>query len=117
MLGSTVTGEGEKQAPAPGNSGFSDTGDGIYIEANYDYDVVLTIDGVQLTGPAGTTYRESYISSEYSYSLQICEPDADNVTVRIYSGVFDEEQKKEHLAEGSTQTEDGGIFIVTASVQ
>ena len=117
VLGSTVTGEGEKQAPVPGNSGFSDTGDGIYIEANYDQDILLTIDGVQLTGPAGTTYRESYISSEYSYSLQICEPDADNVTVRIYSGVFDEEQKKEHLAEGSTQTEDGGIFIVTASVQ
>lgn len=117
VLGSTVTGEGEKQAPEPGNSGFSDTGDGIYIEANYDQDILLTIDGVQLTGPAGTTYRESYISSEYSYSLQICEPDADNVTVRISSGVFDEEQKKEHLAEGSTQTEDGGIFIVTASVQ
>ena len=114
VLGSTVTGEGEKQAPALGNSGFSDTGDGIYIETNYDYDILLTIDGAQLTGAADIDYRESYINSEYGYSLQICEPDADNVTVRIYSGVFDEEQKREHLAEGATQTEDGGMYIVTA---
>ena len=113
ILGSTVMGSGEKQAPAPGDSGFSDTGDGIYIEANYEYEILLTINGAELTGAAGTDYRESCIGSEYSYSLQICEPDAKNVTVRIYSGVFDEEQKQEHLAKGATQIETGGVYVVT----
>jgi len=91
VIGSTISGLGEKRPPAFQNSGCADTGDGIYIETNYDGDILLEISG------------GSRIESAYSYSLQVFEPDAANVTVKIYNGVFDEEQPAEYIDEGSVQ--------------
>ena len=91
VIGSTVSGTGEKQAPAFFGSGCADTGDGIYIETNYTGDIMLEISG------------GSIIQSAYSYSLQVYKPDAPNVIIRIISGVFDEEQPPEYIAEGSKQ--------------
>jgi hypothetical protein len=110
VLGSTVTGKGAKQAPGSNNSGFSDTGDGIYIEANYGYDIVLTIDSAQV----GEELRQSIIESEQSYALQVWEKDAENVTVRIYNGDFSHEQRKVHIASGSSQSENAGTYLVRA---
>ena len=115
ILGSTVTGSGAKQAPNPGTSGFTDTGDAVYIETNYDYDIVLTIDGIKLVSEEGEDYRHSILNSANSYSLQIDDPEAENVKVKIYSGTFNHEQKQEYLAEGSTQSQVNGEYLVTAS--
>lgn len=115
ILGSTVTGSGAKREPAPSMSGFSDTGDSIYIETNYEYDIVLTIDGIELTGEDGPYYKESVLHSVHSYSLQIDDPSAETVTIRIISGKFNHEQRQEYLAAGSTQSQSNGEYIVVAN--
>lgn len=91
VVDSTVEGFGEKQEAELKNSGCADTGDGIYIEANYSGDILLEISG------------GSKITSVNSYSLQVLEDDKPNVTVKIYSGVFDEAQPVTYIAEGSEQ--------------
>jgi hypothetical protein len=89
VIGSKISGTGEKQAPGFYGSGCADTGDGIYIETNYGGDILLEISG------------GSVITSEYGYSLQVYKPDATNVIIRIIDGVFDEEQPDEYIAPGS----------------
>ena len=91
VVGSTVSGLGARQAPAFHNSGSADTGDGIYIETNYGGDILLEISG------------GSIIKSADSDSLQVYEPAATNVTIRIYDGTFDEAQPDEYIDEGSVQ--------------
>lgn len=91
VVGSKINGVGEKKEPAFGNSGCADTGDGIYIEANYSGDILLEISG------------GSKITSEKSYSLQVLEDETPNVIIRIYNGEFDEPQPDAYLAEGSVQ--------------
>lgn len=101
---STISGKGEKQEAAFGTSGFADTGDAVYIETNYGYEILLEISGSTLT-------------STYSQSLQVFEPDATNVAVIIYSGTFDQAQPEAYIAEGSEQTgteETGTEVKVTA---
>lgn len=90
--GSTVKGTGARRSPQFATSGCSDTGDGIYIETNYDYAILLEIWGA------------SKIESEDGYSLQVYKADADNVTVRIYSGIFDEVQPEAYIDKNSLQT-------------
>lgn len=91
VVDSKVSGLGAKQAPAFHNSGSADTGDGIYIETNYGGDILLEISG------------GSIITSADSDSLQVYEPAATNVTIRIYDGTFDEAQPDEYIDEGSVQ--------------
>lgn len=95
--GSKVTGTGEYQQPAENGSGSSDTGDGIYIETNYGFDILLEISGA------------SVINSTHGYSLEVYEAHAENVSVMIYSGSFKEEQPDEYIAEGSVKT---GTIVV-----
>ena len=91
VIGSTISGLGEKKEPAFHGSGCADTGDGIYIETNYNCDILLEISG------------GSKIESANSYSLQVYKPDATNVIIRIYDGIFDEEQPEAYIAKGSRQ--------------
>lgn len=93
IIDSKVSGTGAKQAPQFYGSGCADTGDGIYIETNYEGDILLEISG------------ESTITSTYSRSLQVYEPHATNVTVKIYSGTFDEPQPEAYIDENSEQSE------------
>ena len=101
VMNSEVTGTGVRQEPVFSGSGSADTGDAIYIETNYNTPISLEIGG------------NSKIESNYSYSLQVFEPDATNVKVRIYSGVFDEEQPNAYLAKDSVQTHNNGKFEIT----
>ncbi len=114
ILGSTVTGSGAKQAPNPSMSGFSDTGDAVYIESNYGYDILLTINGIELAGAEGTEYRDTVLNSLHGYSLQVDDPTVENVEIKIYSGKFNNEQRQEYLASGSIQSMSNGQYIVTA---
>lgn len=106
---STITGTGPAFVGElkPSGSGFVDTGDGIYIEANYDYPVTLEIRSDPAIG------RDSVISSINSQSLRVYPEDASHVQVILYGGVFDQEQPADYLAPGAVQTDSGGKFTIT----
>lgn len=91
IVDSQIRGTGAQQEPKANQSGFSDTGDAVYIETNYEYDILLEISG------------NSVLTSDHSKSLQIFKPDALNVEVIIYSGKFKEAQPEAYIAEGSVQ--------------
>ena len=78
-----------------GKSGYCDTGDAVYIETNYGYDIELNIS----EGSILTT------ADENAKSLRVFEEDATNVVISIESGTFDEEQPLEYLAENSAQSQ------------
>jgi len=93
IVDSTVSGTGDvANPPAPAVSGFTDTGDAIYIEANYGYEILLDI---------GVSESDTYISSANGFPVQVYEPDAENVSVKIHAGHFNSnsEEHAEHLAE------------------
>lgn len=79
IIGSTVSGTGALKVPDElPTSGFTDTGDGIYIETNYGYEITLEISG------------ESEITSANGESLRIYD-DETNVSVNIISAYIDGE--------------------------
>lgn len=114
VLGSNITGNGAKQAPGDYASGFADTGDGIYIEANYGYEISLEIGSGQNADGENTPAHSSVITSTYGESLQVFQPEAENVTVQIFSGEFDQAQKAAYLAPGATQAEKDGKYVITS---
>lgn len=91
IIDSTIEGTGAYNEPAFGNSGFSDTGDAVYIETGYGHDISLEIDGT------------SILTSTYGQSLRVFKEDAPFVKINIISGIFKEEQPEEYIAEGSVQ--------------
>lgn len=95
IVDSTITGKGAKADPGFSTNGFVDTGDAVYIETNYGWGIELEISG------------DSKLTSVNGYSLQVYEPDATNVSVKIHSGTFKEPQPDAYIAEGSVK--DGNI--------
>lgn len=89
IVKSTVTGKGTAQSAAFQENGFAHTGDGVYIETNFEYKIRLEISG------------NSIIKSDSGKSLQVFEAEAAHVDVNIISGVFDEEQPDAYIAVGS----------------
>lgn len=76
ILDSTVSGTGTTAyTPSITGSGFTDTADGIYIESGYGYEIVLEVQNSTVTSAAGQ-------------AIQVYEPDAQNVSVTVYSGTF-----------------------------
>lgn len=72
-----VVGTGKKQAPAFSGSGFSDTGDAIYIETNYNKDIVLQIGG-----------KNTVVQSSNSLAIQVFEAEAPHVNVTVMGGSY-----------------------------
>lgn len=91
IVKSTVTGKGEAKDAAFYDSGFADTGDGVYIETNYGYKILLEVS------------EGSVIRSDKGKSLQVYDSGATHVAVKIYNGVFDEAQPEDYIAAGSVQ--------------
>ena len=78
IIDSDITGTKYEEEPKFNNSGFSDTGDAVYIETNYGYPISLVIKGdSKLTA-----------THENSFALRVYEEDAPNVTVEIFEGQF-----------------------------
>jgi len=100
VIDSTVTANGPKSEPIFGGSGCSDTGDAIYIETNYGYDIALEVCG------------NSILTSANGYSLQIYAPDADNVAVALYGGTYNLDVSG-FLAPGAVMNQNGSEFTVT----
>jgi hypothetical protein len=99
--------------PVVNPSGFADTGDAIYIEANYGYEIRVEIDDAEILGGEVTT---SAITSDHRNSIRVWEADAANVSVKIFAGQFDEEQPGHYIASGSKQNAvTGGRYEVTKS--
>lgn len=102
--------------PVVNPSGFADTGDGIYIETNYGYEIHLVIDGANILEGEETKYVTSTITSTKRKSLRVWEPDAANVSVKISAGKFKEIQPDHYIASGSEQTAiDGGYEVSKGS--
>lgn len=81
-------------------SGWTDTGDGIYLETNYGYDIELNISG---QSTVKSTVDNTYAIREY--------PLADNVNINITGGTFsssvvdilsNEYEQTETIIDGST---------------
>ena len=102
VMDSAITGTGAYTAAAYKGSGSTDTGDGIYVEANYGHQILVEVSGNStVTG-----------TQDKTFAVQVYEPDATNVTVRIYGGSFSTSVEA-FLAEGCVQTKTDGIFTVT----
>ena len=99
IIASTVSGTGDLKEPTElPVSGFNDTGDGIYIETNYGYEITLEISGA------------SEITSANGQSLRIYN-DETNVSVHIISAYID----GKHITSGEEEdSETEAIDIVDA---
>ena len=92
---SNIAGQGiSHNEPKIEKSGFTDTGDGVYIETGYSYETVLEI--------RGSSNLVSTASN--SRSLRVFEQDSPYVAVSIYSGKFNEEQPDAYIAPGSVKS-------------
>lgn len=101
IVSSEIRGQGSQQIPEEfGNSGFVDTGDGVYIETNYNYEITLEISEDKALNISN---RKTVISSDKGVSLRVFKEDATNVSVKIYAGKFDESQPQQYIDAGSTQ--------------
>lgn len=92
LVNCKISGTGAKSEPAYSGSGWTDTGDGIYIEANYGTPISLTISG-----------DNTEVTSAYSLAVQVYEPDVENVTVNIKGGTYSTTVES-YLADGYSQT-------------
>lgn len=79
VVDSTVTGNGDKQEPKLEGSGYTDTGDAIYVDCSYEKPIYVSISG-----------ESSEIRSTYSFAVQVFVPDGykDLSTVEITGGQF-----------------------------
>ena len=75
-------------------SGFTDTGDAVYVETGFGFEILLEISG------ADTVLHHD---AKQSKSLHVLSEDATNVSVKIYSGTFDEAPPDQYIAEGSVR--------------
>jgi hypothetical protein len=112
---STIVANGEYHAPEIEGSGSTDTGDAVYIETSYGYEIQLYISGNSKLEHA------DHGTEEDCMSLRVYEKDADNVLIKITSGIFQEEQPEIYLNEDSKQ-EAGSMegvtgFIITSSTE
>jgi hypothetical protein len=73
---SKVRGTGQAQEPAYNNSGFTDTGDAVYVDGSYGRDMAVTITG------------SSTIVSDHALAVRVFEEDIDYASVIITSGNF-----------------------------
>ena len=73
----TTDGKYSPQAPAFSNSGFTDTGDGVYAETNYNYSIDISITG-----------DKTEISGFSGHSVRVYDQNATSCSVTITGGKF-----------------------------
>lgn len=77
IIDSTVTGTGASAQPAAASSGWTDTGDGIYVEATYPWAASVVIKG------------GSNISSTHRYAVELyTKENRGPGSIKIYGGTF-----------------------------
>lgn len=106
IIDSQIKGNGDYTEPKEEKSGFTDTGDAIYVENTYAYEIGLYISGETTT----VTHR----SGEETQSLRLFGPNADTVFVQAEGGIFDEQLNSAWIAEGYEQSQnEDGKWVVT----
>ena len=98
VVSSTVIGKGAVYDPKPEdveNSGFLDTGDGVYIETNYGYEITLEI-SEDKTLPESE--RKTMLTADHARGLRVFEETAPNVSVKIHAGEFKETPNNAYIA-------------------
>lgn len=73
----TTDGKYSPQAPAFSNSGFTDTGDGVYAETNYNYSIDISITG-----------DKTEISGFSGHAVRVYDQNATSCSVTITGGKF-----------------------------
>ena len=86
-----IIGTGEKKDPGFSNSGITTTGDAVYVETNYGYDISVEIHGT------------SKLRSEKNLSLQVYDEAAPHVNITVYGGIFNHVLPQHYIHSGSTQ--------------
>ena len=99
-----IRGTGEAYEPTYSTSGWTDTGDGVYLEANYEWTTEINISG-------NTT-----VTSEYSEAVRKFAYDAENASITISGGNYSSDVSQ-YLAEGCTLSENEGTFTVIAATE
>ncbi|MBQ4333673.1 MAG: hypothetical protein IJC33_07840 [Clostridia bacterium] len=99
VLDSTITGTGAAQNPQYNKSGFTDTGDGIYLEGGYNTEMVVTVAG------------NSTVNSEHNQAVRVYEEGTHFATVVITGGKFSSDVT-EFLPLGYTYDAGTGAIIV-----
>lgn len=99
VLDSTITGTGAAQNPQYNKSGFTDTGDGIYLEGGYNTEMVVTVAG------------NSTVNSEHNQAVRVYEEGSHFATVVITGGKFSSDVT-EFLPLGYTYDAGTGAVIV-----
>ena len=102
---SKIIANGKYQEPKPAGSGFVDTGDAIYVETGYGYEIQLFISGNSIL---------QHRDDEGCKSLRLFKEDADNVLIKIISGIFQEEQPEHYLEKDSEQEKEDNLYVITS---
>ncbi len=101
---STVSGIGTADQitePQLTSSGFADTGAGVYVETNYNGEILVKISGT------------SQVTSVAADPIMVYGPAAENYTVVIQKGILTDDQVAD-LAEQMQVTENGDMLTITA---
>ena len=91
--------------PADNGSGFSDTGDGIYVEGNYAWPTVVNVSG-------GKTEISSAGENSLAVRLYISENSTAEKKINITGGKFSTDVSM-FLTDGATQSEVEGSYVVS----
>ena len=85
---SIIIGAGAYQEAKFTTSGYTDTGDAVYVETKYEYEMNVTITG-----------NETYLGHKdaKSYCIQVYEPNAPFVKVELYGGNYDSANDQEEI--------------------
>lgn len=101
--GSMISGTGELREPAYDSSGWTDTGDGVYLEANYDCNTRIAISG------------DCIVTSTHGEAVRQFEDDKENAEIVISGGYYSSDISR-YLADGYAVTESDGGFVVSADL-
>ncbi len=111
ILNSAIIGNGAvSNEPAKVGSGYTDTADAVYIETNYPHEISLEIHNEK---SEDNSLLETKLTSTAGQSLRIFTDGDVNVSVRIYGGIFQQEQPEAYLAPDTKQEKTGELYKVT----
>ena len=99
----TTGGKYSPQAPAFSNSGFTDTGDGVYAETNYNYSIDISITG-----------DKTEISGFSGHAVRVHDQNATSCSVTITGGKFSSDVSA-FVPSTHKCTESGSSYTVSAN--
>lgn len=97
-----ISGTGEAKEPKFDSAGFTDTGDGVYVETNYAWDISVDISGA------------CEVTSAHAQAVRQYQPEADNASIQITGGSFSS-NVSQFTAAGYICKQEGDRFVVKKS--